>query len=226
MIKGQTLRYSKNIGRRFFGHVVQSAYIDKYGDRRYRSICDCGNEFTAGNRDVDRKLSCGCARTKIEHQRLKLIGIHQPSFELISARPNEHGIKIIHPKKHRKDGYVELYLPNHPTADNRGYIHEHRFMMEIRLGRTLLPGESVHHKNTVRHDNQDSNLELWTIPQRKGGRVSDLLEWAINFIQIYEPGFINLSIDQIQDRLKRYQANPAIDPKPSIAIENHHEPYF
>jgi HNH endonuclease len=56
-------------------------------------------------------------------------------------------------------GYVYILQKGHPTADRDGYVPEHRLVMEKHLGRFLLPGEVVHHKNRKRGDNKLSNLE-------------------------------------------------------------------
>ena len=59
-----------------------------------------------------------------------------------------------------KSGYIFILKPKHPSANNCGYIREHRLVMEKHLGRYLISGEIVHHKNGVRDDNRLENLEL------------------------------------------------------------------
>ena len=58
-------------------------------------------------------------------------------------------------------------------------VGEHRYIMENHLGRRLLPGETVHHKNGVRSDNRLDNLELWVKPQVPGQRVEDLVQFVV-----------------------------------------------
>lgn len=62
---------------------------------------------------------------------------------------------------------------------------EHRMVMEAILGRELLPGETVHHINGVRHDNRPENLELWVRSQCPGQRVEDKLRWAHEILDRY-----------------------------------------
>lgn len=61
------------------------------------------------------------------------------------------------------DGYVLVYAPWHPAGRNsKGYVLEHRLVMERLLGRYLTPRELVHHKNEVKDDNRPENLEIMT----------------------------------------------------------------
>lgn len=60
------------------------------------------------------------------------------------------------------NGYVLVKAPGHPLADVRGYVYEHRLVAERKLGRALRPDEEVHHKNRIKTDNREENLEVVT----------------------------------------------------------------
>ena len=89
-------------------------------------------------------------------------------------------------RTYHKRGYLLIHTPQHPRAGKGGYVFEHILLMEKRIGRYLLPNETVHHLNGVRDDNRPENLELWTRPQPSGIRASDALDWARGIIARYD----------------------------------------
>ncbi len=60
-----------------------------------------------------------------------------------------------------RDGYRMVHSPNHPGSDKRGYIREHRLVMEEKIGRALKRSEVVHHIDDDPMNNDPSNLVLY-----------------------------------------------------------------
>jgi len=63
-----------------------------------------------------------------------------------------------HPGKAKHNGYVLIYSPDHPCRNKKGYVPEHRLVMEKHLGRLLATTEVVHHVNGFKGDNRIENL--------------------------------------------------------------------
>ena len=57
-------------------------------------------------------------------------------------------------------GYRSVLEKDHPCADSKGYVYEHRLVMERKIGRYLNPSELVHHKNWIKTDNRIENLQI------------------------------------------------------------------
>jgi hypothetical protein len=74
-------------------------------------------------------------------------------------------------------GYYEV-------KTKKGWVSEHRHVMEVKLNRKLQPGESVHHLNGHKSDNRPENLELWYSATQHGShhpgqRMEDLIAQAV-----------------------------------------------
>jgi hypothetical protein len=61
-----------------------------------------------------------------------------------------------------KGGYRRIRTPTHPNADVKGYVAEHRLVMEAHIGRYLDREEHVHHRDGDKLNNQIKNLEIVT----------------------------------------------------------------
>lgn len=100
----------------------------------------------------------GTSQTRVSRA-LRLEGVRTGRKHLEGQRhPRWKGGSIV------VGGYRYQWIsPDHPfasMAQSQGYVMEHRLKMAERLGRSLLPTETVHHKNGDKMDNDDENLQL------------------------------------------------------------------
>ena len=58
-----------------------------------------------------------------------------------------------------QDGYIFVWIPSHPSA-KKGYVSEHRLMVEQHIGRYLTSKEIVHHIGE-KNDNRITQLILF-----------------------------------------------------------------
>lgn len=71
-------------------------------------------------------------------------------------------MKKIHRKKVSKRGnYLQIYYPQHPRVNERGYVYQHIIIMEKIIGRYLKPKEIIHHIDGNRYNNSENNLMLF-----------------------------------------------------------------
>lgn len=145
---------------------------ETHGDARrepYAPRCqveDCGLAIRSAGADLCEK----------HYSRQRRTGTTEPRQPAMRCR-NSHG-------------YVLVKAADHPNANTKGWIFEHRLNLSRHLGRPLREGETVHHKNGVRDDNRIENLELWVgagRTHRHGVRVSDLVKDALAILDEYAP---------------------------------------
>lgn len=156
--------------------VLEYAGNDKFGAYLWACICDCGKRATVRGNNLRKGLtkSCGCYKSDIKREAGRK--------NLREKNPAWKGGRIRLDK-----GYVGIKKPEHPSANNNGYIAEHRLIMENIVGRTLLPNETVHHKNGIKDDNREENLELWSKDHGYGARIEDKIKYAIEVLEAYAP---------------------------------------
>lgn len=83
------------------------------------------------------------------------------------------GVNIdIYPNNYKQHGYVKRKALGHPNSDTRGYVMEHRLVVEISTNSILPKNAVIHHKNGVRDDNRIENLE-YMIEQERHAKSHD-----------------------------------------------------
>ena len=115
-------------------------------------------------------------------------GMCQMHYRRVKLYNDPHAREKGHKGKRKQ--YKSVPALGHPNADTKGWIDEHRLVMSQHLGRPLLKGENVHHKNGDRLDNRIENLELWSTTQPQGQRIEDKIEYALEILKQYSPDLL------------------------------------
>lgn len=137
--------------------------------RDHRMSTGLGKWTEAGNLRVGDKLmvngvaacvDCGEVTKVVTYERAKFPGMCKPCVlknRGVRVGPYDPG------RFADKSGYIMLTkFPNHPNADANGNLREHIKVMTDHLGRSLVRGEIVHHRDENKQNNDISNLELTT----------------------------------------------------------------
>lgn len=100
-----------------------------------------------------------------------------PRFKRVPGKPKVKKIDTYHKGYITTwNGYRKVKAPlNHPYKDNKGYIMEHRLVMEQSIGRYLEPYEEVHHINYIKTDNRIDNLLLVTKTEHRQIHLKDTI---------------------------------------------------
>jgi hypothetical protein len=57
-------------------------------------------------------------------------------------------------------GYLITSVPDHPRKNSQGMVFAHRIVAEKNLGRLLMPGEVIHHRDGNKLNNEAANLMI------------------------------------------------------------------
>jgi hypothetical protein len=138
----------------------------------YNACPECGAEFKP-RRQTSTYCSVKCARKKNGGHNKKQIGVwYKNSKGYIVREEWRNGVRVS--------------------------IRQHRLVVEIHLGRELLPSEDVHHINGIKDDNRIENLEV--IEHGKHTTLS-------NNGRRYRRGYkLDLSTDERRSRAARMRA--------------------
>lgn len=140
-----------------------------------------GFEFKFDKEDYEKIKQYTWVSHNIKNKRLiqsklpngKIISIHRiimndnRSYIHINNDPLDYrksNLKDVRGKNGGKfniNGYIQVYLPEHPKATTNGCVYEHILVAEKFLGRPLKDEEVVHHKDKNRSNNSPDNLMVF-----------------------------------------------------------------
>ena len=96
-------------------------------------------------------------------------------------------------KKFDKKGYILIYKPNHSySKTKKGWIYEHRSVVEDFIKRNLKPHECIHHVDEDKTNNKIENLMIFRSHK----------EHSKFHTKIKQFGFTNPILRQIENRWK------------------------
>lgn len=140
------------------GYVCSSEI--RYKKRTYTHCAYCEKPIRADAPRTQRYCSKSCG--KMGRRFTKISGRHP-----VGTVVDTHG------------GYKKLKVGHEYPNNRKGWLLEHRYVMEQLLGRSLELHERVHHKDGDKANNAPDNLELWSKPtggHPNGQRPDDLLD--------------------------------------------------
>lgn len=103
-------------------------------------------------------------------------------------------------------GYILVKVNrDHPMANPRGYVLEHRLVIADHLGRPLTSDENVHHINDDRTDNRLENLMLVT--RGEHSRITFTKYGPVEHARVKELLASGMTQQQVADELGMSQSN-------------------
>ena len=141
---------------------------DKENGMKYN--CDfCGKEFNIKPSRLKKQKTACCSKQCSN----KLKESYYKGENNTNYKNRGNNSPLFKGEKIKKDGYIFIYMPNHPLANADGRIREHRYLAEKYLAKeehlvlfngvyVLNPNLDVHHKDMNKENNNIDNLEILT----------------------------------------------------------------
>ena len=97
------------------------------------------------------------------------------------------------------NGYESVMVKGHPFANAKGYVFEHRLIVEKSIGRYLQPNERVHHIDGDKTNNSIENLIVLTHKEHRRIHKTPTAKWELleNIEWLKEQLKKNISISKI-----------------------------
>lgn len=154
--------------------VLRQAPHEYNGKTAWFCKCDCGNTGIFPGQSMKSGLikSCGCIRDELRRRR----GKDNPNFKGGCISP-----------------YGYLIVKGEDSSGKWKDRPFHVLVMEKHIGRKLKCHETVHHRNGIKTDNRIENLELWSGKHSKGQRVSDMINFCIEYLSEYAPECLSVN---------------------------------
>jgi len=146
--------------------MIINNYKGERGAVHYKCRCDnCKQIFLYPpyHNPIDFKHHFCCKKCKTEFYRgdnIKQI-IIKIANSLRGKYTKEKSSNWRGGKTTHTNGYILIFKPEHINCNQRGYVYEHRLIMENHIGRLLESKEIVHHLNENKIDNRIENLILF-----------------------------------------------------------------
>lgn len=111
---------------------------------------------------MEIKCACGCNKVLNKYdsrgRTRRFLHGHNRKFPKGEQNPSYKRGKTIHSNGSYK--YYKVLAPKHPFCDKKGYVFEHRLIMEKHIGRYMDKQEVVHHIDKNGLNNNIDNLIL------------------------------------------------------------------
>lgn len=127
-----------------------------------KNCLKCGVEFAAIRTSKFCSYRCG----KIER---KWSDTHKNNIRI--SKMGEKNPSFSGGKRISKSGYVLVLDRDNTSSNSRGYILEHRLVMEKHIGRKLKKSEHIHHINEIKTDNRIDNLKIMSASEHSSHHI-------------------------------------------------------
>lgn len=206
---------------------MENSYVTAYRVKFGKDPMYCSRECSALGRrksaDEKHKANCKNCGKEFYKTRRKGSGTIYNTQALCSRECKNEWVSKVYREKHGlpeitrriKRNYAVLRIPAKNGNDVR-HVLEHRYVMEQRIGRELLPEETVHHISGNRLDNRLENLELFSSNHGPGQRVVDKIQFIIEMAKAY-PEFLRAAGYELNPvpHINDDSENPATPARPS-----------